>query len=662
MRICSKDHKFDIKNINFKNIKENIKKLFFSFFSFVKKYKHIIMMILPFLIADMAVRYKGRGIDFFGIYELVPNLFTWLWIYLFISITLNFKSAIGKYVYLGIGIISVILYFVNTIYFGMTNSFFDFTLMESASEGTPYILDTLKNADLDIYVMGALIILFFALGYKVIPKKKKNNYDLLPISLIIFIFLHSFVPMLLGRPNKELTWNTWRNPRNVYINFNDSNKSMMISGLYEYSFRNFYISYLKHEKTDNETELAFLNDVFSIDANKEKNSYTGKMKDKNVIFLQLEGIDKFLVNEQIMPNLYDLISNGINFSNHYSYYNGGGSTFNSEFAVNTGYLTPISYSQNAYTFNKNLFNYSMANIFRKDGYIVNAFHMNSSEYYSRGINYANFGYDNYYGLKDMGLYDNDDYVLDTELINNEEVLPLMFPKDHKFVDYIITYSVHMPFNSSKGVCHKLLMSDYPDGNIPLLTEEECIYRQARETDDMIGLLVAKLKELGIFEDTVIVGYADHYLYTVSDKTILDKYKKTDNNLINNTPFFIYNSGLKKKTIKEVTSQLNILPTLLNLFDYLDNPNIYIGKDALDKNYDGITFFSDYSWYDGSIYVEDGMVTNDKNVDEEKLEKMNSYIDYIIKKNDLVLKYDYFRILKGKNEKNQDTINASGMIK
>ena len=64
-------------------------------------------------------------------------------------------------------------------------------------------------------------------------------------------------------------------------------------------------------------------------------------KGKNVIFLQLEGIDNWLVDEKTMPNLYSLMKQSIHFTNHYSYYNGGGSTFNSEFAVNTGYITPI---------------------------------------------------------------------------------------------------------------------------------------------------------------------------------------------------------------------------------------------------------------------------------------------------------------------------------
>ena len=34
----------------------------------------------------------------------------------------------------------------------MTNTFFDFNLLESASEGAPYILDTIKNAN-NILVM-----------------------------------------------------------------------------------------------------------------------------------------------------------------------------------------------------------------------------------------------------------------------------------------------------------------------------------------------------------------------------------------------------------------------------------------------------------------------------------------------------------------------------
>ena len=156
----------------------------------------------------------------------------------------------------------------------------------------------------------------------------------------------------------------------------------------------------------------------------------------------------------------------------------------------------------------------------------------------------------------------------------------------KFVDYIITYTNHMPFNPEKGNCKMLLDLDSKDAENTSydLTEEDCARRQAKETDYMIELLLKELKERELLDKTTIVVFTDHYLYTLSDKTILDKYKNTSNNLINHTPFFIYTNNKDKKTIKTVTSQLNILPTVLNLFGIEYNPNYYLGQDALGKNY------------------------------------------------------------------------------
>ena len=125
----------------------------------------------------------------------------------------------------------------------------------------------------------------------------------------------------------------------------------------------------------------------------------GKLVDAaGALFLLMVGVGVMLI---VLSNM---MKNSYNFTNHYSYYNGGGSTFNSEFAVNTGFITPLSYTQNAYTFNKNTFTYSMANLFKKEGYNVNAFHMNSGEYYSRSINYKSWGFDHYYSLQDIKDY------------------------------------------------------------------------------------------------------------------------------------------------------------------------------------------------------------------------------------------------------------------
>lgn len=633
------------------------KDIYKKILKFLKKFKHFIYMGLPFLVMDLLTRFFDKKIDFFSITEPVPTLFTLIWIFLFIGISISFKDKIGKKIYIGFIIFATIIYLVNNIYYNITDTFFDFSLIGMASEGSSYIFDAIKQAKLWVYLSIILVVILTIIALKYYPKNNKNDFKLLGKTSIVFIFLHLIIPLLLGPANSDLSWNTWRNVKNIYISFNDSNKSMRVSGLYEYMIRNFYITYLKKEEVSNDNEKDFLNDVF-LEEETHQNEYTNKFANKNLILLQMEGIDNWLVTEDIMPNLYSLTNNAINFNNHYSYYNGGGSTFNSEFAVNTGYITPISYTRNAYTFNKNKFNYSLANLFKTKNYQVNAFHMNSAEYYSRKINYKNWGYDDYYGLKDQKYYKDESYTLDRELINNPTFYEKIFQTNTNFVDYIITYSNHIPFSTEKGVCKLLVDLEKEENNIEediILTEEECIIRQAQETDYMIGLLIQALKDNNLLENTVIVAFADHYLYTVSDDSILAKHKDTSNNLINKTPLLIWSYDMEKKDIDKVTSQLNILPTILNLFGLEYHPSYYIGSDALDPNYDPIAFFSDYSWYDGNVYVDGGIVTNNKKIEADLLEEKNNYINYIIKKNDLVLKYNYFKEIDDpiKEEKNSD---------
>jgi lipoteichoic acid synthase len=620
--------------------KDKIKRIYEIVKAFIKKYCYIFLLALPFILIDIFTRYK---VEFYGLLKPVPNIFTLLWISLILCICLFSKKKIGKIIYILFFILSLALYLVNNIYYSMTGVFFDFSMVLLASEGSEYLLDAIKNCDLSVYLFLIPIFITFVLAIKVYPKEEHKSYKGIIVTIFIFILLHSVTPVFLGKANEELTWSTWRNPRNIYNSFNDNNKAIKVSGLYEYTVRNFYITFLKSDEGANQKDLDFLKEEYSKEKEVNKNKYTGKYKDNNLIIVQLEGLDSWLINKNDTPTLYNMMKNSINFTNHYSYYNGGGSTFNSEFAVNTGFITPLSYTQNAYTFNKNSFPYSLAHLFKEQGYTVNAFHMNTKEYYSRGTNYKNWGYDNYYGLVDQNTYKDNSYYLDRELLLNEEFKEKMFGSE-KFVDYIITYTNHMPFSPEKGNCKMLLDLDSKENeNVSYdLTEEDCARRQAKETDYMMELLVKELKERELFDKTTIVVLTDHYLYTLSDKSILDKYKNTSNNLINHTPFFIYTNNKDKKTIKTVTSQLNVLPTVLNLFGIDYNPNYYIGQDALSNNYQKLVFFSDYSWYDGNVYVDGGVVTNNKYINQNALEEKNYNVNYLIKKNDLTLKYNYFK--------------------
>lgn len=622
----------------------NIKKAAGKFAQYIVAHKYTIYLAIPFLLMDIFTRILGYKIEYFPTYYPGPNIFTLIWIFLFLGIITCLKGIGSKIAYWLLFSVSFILFLTNAIYYSFTNFYFSFNLILMAGEGSSYIWDTIIHANPLIYVFAVAIILIAVIAFKKAPVKKEFRPKRLGIIFLIFVVLHLLAPLCLGFANSNLKWSSFKNPRNVYNSYSDSNKSMRVSGLYEYSFRNFYITFLKPKETISDDDKAFLDKIYKAEDTKQADKYTGIFKDKNVIFLQLEGMDNWLLTKETTPNLYNLMKHSINFKDHYSIYTGGGSTFNSEFAVNTGFTTPVSYTENVYTLNTNTFDNTMAKLFKNEGYTVNAFHMNSSGFYSRGINYKAWGYDNYFGLVDIANYDSLDYELDRELILNKTFYKNMFQQKGKFVDYIISYTPHTPFTTTKEVGQLVAEMKYGKDNVPDLSEEETAKLMVGETDYMVGLLIQALKDNNLYDNTVIVAYADHYLYTINDKTVLDKNKNTLGNLINHTPFFIWSSDIKPENVNKVTMQMNILPTVLNLFGIDYNSNYYLGTNALAKNYKGIAFFSDYSWYDGNVYVDDDKILNNGKLSKKKREATSELVHNIIRKNDLTLKYDYFKTL------------------
>ena len=624
---------------------QTIKNFFYKIKKYIVTHRYTIYLAIPFLLMDIITRIFGYKIGYFPTFYPAPNIFTLVWIFLFLGIITCLKGTGSKIAYWVLFSLFFILFLTNTIYYSFTSFYFSFNLMLMAGEGSSYIWDTIIHANPLIYILAVCIVIIAVIVFKKAPEKKLFRPKRLGVIFLIFIALHLLAPLCLGFANSNLKWSSFRNPRNIYNSYSDSNKSMRVSGLYEYSFRNFYVTFLKPKESISKDDKEFLDKIYQAEDKKQPDEYTGIFKDKNVIFLQLEGMDNWLLTKKTTPNLYGLMKNSINFKDHYSIYTGGGSTFNSEFAVNTGFTTPVSYTENVYTLNTNTFDYTMAKLFKKEGYAVNAFHMNTSGFYSRGINYKAWGYDNYFGLQDIASYDTLDYELDRELILNKTFYDNMFKQNSKFVDYIITYTPHTPFTTSKEVGQLVAEMKYGKDNIPDLSEEETAKLMVGETDYMVGLLIQALKDNNLYDNTVIVAYSDHYLYTINDKTVLDKNKNTLGNLINHTPFFIWSSDIQPKNVNKVTMQMNILPTVLNLFGIDYNSNYYLGTNALAKNYKGIAFFSDYSWYNGNVYVDDKKILNKGKLSKKKREETSELVHNIIRKNDLTLKYDYFKTLK-----------------
>jgi len=636
--------KAEAKFTGMKTIRENFVAAFPQIKKVLKFLVGLIISILPFYLMDHYVRELTTDIRFSHTsITKASKVFSASWILLFVFVSRCMKGRWGRVIY-GLCFITFFVSFaVQSIYYPYTEFFFGFNLLQSAEEGSAYILDVVKNTDTKTYMTFLLVLATGILGIVKFPKAEHFKYKTFFVTIIFFLMFYTSAPSLLGEANTSLEWDTWRNPRNTYNDFSNRNNSMKICGLYEYTVRDLYVTFIRNNDVRDPKEIDFVEHVYSTETPHKKNSYTGKFKGKNIIFVQLEGMDNWLITPEDTPNLYGMMNNSIVFNNHYSYYTGGGSTFNSELAVATGFITPVSFTENPYSFSGNTFPYSLPHIMKEKGYSANAFHMNTGEYYSRDINYMNWGYDNYYSLIEDGNYEDKSYQLDRELILNEFFYEKLFKQEEPFMHYIITYTTHTPFrlNCSTG---KLIAAElYPEEEeLPELGEEEVARLFAAETDKMMGLLLQSLEDNGLAKDTVVVVFTDHYLYTLNDKSILEPYKNTENNLINNTPFFIWSKGMKQKQIDKVNSQIDILPTVLNMMGAEFNDEWYVGKDIMDENYTGYVFFSDYSWYDGVNYVENGTVVNNSSADQQYIVDVNTYINDLIQKNDLTLKYDYFK--------------------
>lgn len=607
-----------------------------------------ILLVIPFFLTELYLRIDLLAIRYFNWKMILPGvLFFGIWTGLFIFVSLALPRTIGRIVYGVFSLVHLTLFLAVVITFDYTDYCFSFTLMRMAGEGKDYIWDTVKAMNPLVFITALLTIATIVLAIRFFPEKKVSGryFGIMVGGLVV---LHILTPLCFGPATNGLEWSAWRNPRNIYRDYNDKNRSLAVSGLSEYIVRDFYITFLKPEEKMTAEEEAFLQEAYGNPSLAETNAYTGLFKGYNVIFLQLEGIDDWLVTEETMPNLYALMQDAYNFTDHFAFFNGGGSTFNSEFAVNTGFITPLTYSRNAYTFNANAYPYSMPRMMKEAGYSVNAFHQNTAKFYSRDLNYRSWGYDGYYGLIDTDRYDKKDTTvyLDTTLMTDETVREMVFCTDHPTVSYITTYTPHTPFNTTKNEIGAYL-AEKQYGKARELGEEATVRLMAAETDRMIGLLMDGLQESGLYDKTMIVAYADHYLYTLQDKEILARNgKQTDNNLINRTPFIIWTSDCEPTEFTKTNSQLDILPTVLNLLGIPYYPDYYIGCDIMSPDYKGFVFFPDTSVYDGNVYVENGTVTNGDAYSEEELQALLAEVNRLIRKNDLTLQYDY---LKGKQE-------------
>ena len=391
-----------------------------------------------------------------------------------------------------------------------------------------------------------------------------------------------------------------------------------------------------------------LKNVYEYIANKEptnKNKYTGYFKDKNLIFILAEGFNSIAVDENLTPTLYKLVNSGFVFNNFYTPV--FLSTTGGEFQATTG-LIPTQNILNLWKKNKPKISYALGNSFRKIGYTANAYHDWTYTYYSRHDTMKTLGFDSYMGIGNglEKLMDRKWIPRDVDMMN---VTTDFYTSEDKFVTYYVTVSGHAPYNYGSGNSTATRYKAETE-NLPYSTPVKAYLATQMELDRALETLINKLNEKGILDDTVIALVGDHYPYTLTIDQVneVSDYTRDEVVEVNRSNFILWNSEMDEPVqVDKVGSQIDVLPTLLNLFGIEYDSRLMMGQDILSDN-PGVAIFSNRSWVSdyGTYYSSRKEFVPKENVEipEDYVGEMNREVANKFTMSQSFLKYNIYEKL------------------
>lgn len=292
-------------------------------------------------------------IDFFNQYLITRSLsvseyfvktaivFNILWVLLYFIILYAMNPKPRKIISCIINILLLILSIVNYFMNSYFHSIFSWKDLFLSGDGFSFLGSILKfvNLKLILFFLTAvdiILLIFKTRTKKVYQIKSKQTIILIGIILLIIGGRLIFINTKLN--NTSDGWDSREvsnNSSNYYKNWIEPTKLLRICGTYEYIINDFYHSFLEKDNSVNARE----NVTKYIEENKKEvndKNYTGIFKNKNLIFVMMESMDDWMVNEEVTPTMYEMMNHGFNFTNHYSPGYVTGETANTEFVANTG--------------------------------------------------------------------------------------------------------------------------------------------------------------------------------------------------------------------------------------------------------------------------------------------------------------------------------------
>lgn len=569
----------------------------------------LFFMALVFL--DYAFRWVYAQAGSTRLLSLKPMLFTGSWALLLASLAALLPRIARRIAMCVLGVFFGFLVVLHGVMFNVFGHFFSFADMSFAGDGAKFFSWTYFQLPKKMYFFVLVFLLMVAAAAVLVPRPKVSGKKLwirrgcalliAPLCLAAMGFGHQ---KLMPKAD-DMNWLTTFDPNSdteIYKGFTDANRSMKLTGLYQYTARNFTVSF---GIGTNFSSAAELTEAFESREVPGPNEFTGSLKGKNLVMVMLESIDTWLAQPEYMPNLCRLMDGGVEFTDFYTPLFISAGTFNTEIITQTGMVPPAA-GMSSSGYSTNAFPLSLAHLFADEGYSANSFHESEGAIYSRGTVHLNLGFERFYSGWDMGM---EVIQLDSQMLNGFDY---MVP-DGPFYTYIITFSGHGPYTedwaasvtisaphleAARKAVGESGITDTPE-NMEELTRAVA---HAMETDEFIGGLMDRLEEAGLLEDTAVLLYADHYGKYMSDKEFLGRLKgaRAGTPELYHTPCVLVGAGLESRKVDKVACSLDVAPTIADLFG-LDAPLNYYAGESMFSPGDGLIPFPNNGWYDGETY-------------------------------------------------------------
>ena len=376
-----------------------------------------------------------------------------------------------------------------------------------------------------------------------------------------------------------------------------------------------------------------------------KNEKTGLFEGSNLILITAEAYSHLLVDPVRTPTLYKLTHEGFYFTDYYVP-DWGVSTTDGEYAHLTGTIP----KDGVWSFKRSADNYmplTMNQQLLKLGYSSYPYHGHTYTYYSRDKYLTNLGYA-YKGLGNGLAVTKQWPESDVEVV---DLSTADYVGNTPFSVYYMTISGHREFNfggNSMAAKNKSLVAD-----LPYSSNVRAYIACQMELEHSMALLLERLSEAGVLENTVIVLTADHYPngLTRDEMAELAGSKPDGNFGVYRNGCIIWKSGMTPEVIDEPTSHLDLLPTLSNLFGLEFDSRLYMGRDVF-SDAEPLVCFRNRSWitdvarYNSQTGKAEFFGTEE--TDEEYVKAINKEVGNRFAVSTRILDYDYLRLLFEEN--------------